>query len=111
MSRPVTLFTGQWADLPFETLCQKAKSFGDNPAAIRFTGTVPHSDVQQYFAASDLFVFPSIREFGGAVVLEAMAMGAVPLIVNYGGPAELVTDETGIRLDIGPREENRSQPS
>ncbi len=28
MSRPVTLFTGQWADLPFETLCQKAKSFG-----------------------------------------------------------------------------------
>ena len=28
MSRPVTLFTGQWADLPIETLCQKAKSFG-----------------------------------------------------------------------------------
>jgi sugar phosphate isomerase/epimerase len=28
MSRPVTLFTGQWADLPFETLCQKAKAFG-----------------------------------------------------------------------------------
>ncbi|MCC7203708.1 MAG: sugar phosphate isomerase/epimerase [Phycisphaeraceae bacterium] len=28
MARPVTLFTGQWADLTFETLCQKAKSFG-----------------------------------------------------------------------------------
>jgi sugar phosphate isomerase/epimerase len=28
MSRPVTLFTGQWADMPFETLCQKASSFG-----------------------------------------------------------------------------------
>src|SRR5215471_889856 len=28
MRRPITLFTGQWADLPFETLCQKAKSFG-----------------------------------------------------------------------------------
>jgi len=28
MSRPVTLFTGQWADLSFETVCQKAKSFG-----------------------------------------------------------------------------------
>jgi sugar phosphate isomerase/epimerase len=28
MPRPVTLFTGQWADLPFETLCAKAKSFG-----------------------------------------------------------------------------------
>jgi len=28
MSRPVTLFTGQWADLPFEVMCQKAKEFG-----------------------------------------------------------------------------------
>jgi sugar phosphate isomerase/epimerase len=28
MSRPVTLYTGQWADLPFETVCQKAKAFG-----------------------------------------------------------------------------------
>ena len=28
MARPVTLFTGQWADLKFEEICQKAKSFG-----------------------------------------------------------------------------------
>ena len=28
MPRPVTLFTGQWADLPFEVICAKAKSFG-----------------------------------------------------------------------------------
>lgn len=28
MARPVTLFTGQWADLPFETMCAKAKAFG-----------------------------------------------------------------------------------
>lgn len=28
MARPVTLFTGQWADLDFETMCKKAKAFG-----------------------------------------------------------------------------------
>ena len=28
MARPVTLFTGQWADLPLEELCKKAKEFG-----------------------------------------------------------------------------------
>ncbi len=28
MSRPVTLFTGQWADLPLETLAQKASEWG-----------------------------------------------------------------------------------
>ena len=26
--RPVTLFTGQWADLDIETMCQKAVEFG-----------------------------------------------------------------------------------
>src|SRR3954467_1631670 len=28
MARPVTLFTGQWADLGFDEVCRKAKSFG-----------------------------------------------------------------------------------
>ncbi|UCF38043.1 MAG: sugar phosphate isomerase/epimerase [Acidobacteriota bacterium] len=28
MARPITLFTGQWADLTFETICQKARDFG-----------------------------------------------------------------------------------
>lgn len=28
MGRPVTLFTGQWADLSFDQLCKKAKQFG-----------------------------------------------------------------------------------
>src|SRR4029078_12814025 len=28
MARPVTLFTGQWADLPLEELAKKAKGFG-----------------------------------------------------------------------------------
>jgi sugar phosphate isomerase/epimerase len=28
MARPVTLFTGQWADLPLEELCKKARDFG-----------------------------------------------------------------------------------
>ena len=28
MARPVTLFSGQWADLTFDTFCEKAKSFG-----------------------------------------------------------------------------------
>lgn len=30
MARPVTIFTGQWADLPLETLAQKMSGFGYN---------------------------------------------------------------------------------
>jgi len=28
MPRPVTLFTGQWADLTFQAVCHKARQFG-----------------------------------------------------------------------------------
>jgi len=28
MTRPVTLFSGQWVDLPFDKFCEKAKAFG-----------------------------------------------------------------------------------
>lgn len=45
MSRPVTLFTGQWADLPFETICQKASDFGYDGLELACWGD--HFDVVQ----------------------------------------------------------------
>lgn len=45
MPRPITLFTGQWADLPFETLCKKAKAFGYDGVELACWGD--HFDVQR----------------------------------------------------------------
>lgn len=73
--------------------------------AVRFLGLVPHQQVQKHLAEADLMTFPSIREFGGAVILEAMAVGVVPMAVSYGGPAELMTDSTAYPVAIGTRDE------
>lgn len=67
-------------------------------------GWVPHEKLHERLRHANVFGFPSVREFGGGVVLEAMAMGLVPVVVGYAGPNELVSDATGVRIPIGPRE-------
>jgi sugar phosphate isomerase/epimerase len=49
MARSVTLFTGQWADLPLEQLCQKAKQFGYDGLELACWGD--HFEVEKADAA------------------------------------------------------------
>jgi len=53
-------------------------------------GTVSHEDLAKLYASSDVFVFPSISETYGNVVVEAMASGCPPVIAAGGGSQSLV---------------------
>jgi glycosyltransferase involved in cell wall biosynthesis len=68
---------------------------------VEFLGKRPQKEVGQLMGDADVFVFPSVRELGAGVVIEAMACGCVPVAVNYGGPATLITDDTGRRIPLG----------
>lgn len=72
-------------------------------SSVRFGGWIDHRQLHDRMRQSDVFAFPSIREFGGGAVLEAMALGLAPLVIGYGGPDELVTNDTGVRIPIGRR--------
>lgn len=68
-------------------------------------GWVDHAAVQEVACRSSVFLFPSIREFGGGAVLEAMSLGLVPVVVDHGGPGELVAAGGGIAVPVGSRAE------
>jgi len=81
-----------------------AKDFG-LADRVRFAGWLPQKELAAELGRSQAFVFPSLREFGGGVVLEAMACALPCLVVDYGGPGELVSEATGVRVPMRPREE------
>jgi glycosyltransferase involved in cell wall biosynthesis len=83
-------------------LHEKAACLGVSNA-VQFTGWLEHGDVPAAARKNSVFLFPSVREFGGGAVIEAMALGLVPIVVDYGGPGEIVTDRTGFRLRLGSR--------
>ena len=72
MARPITLFTGQWADLSFEEMCAKAKDFGYDGLEIACWGD--HMEVDK--AATDASYLEEKKRILEAHGLKCFALGA-----------------------------------
>ena len=66
---------------------------------VSFTGWLPQADCAQRLESADVLVLPSLFECGGAVILEAMAMGIPVIATNWGGPADYLDESCGILID------------
>lgn len=62
-------------------------------------GALSYDEVNSLYDNADVFVFTSLRDTSGNVVLEAMSHGLPVIAINHHGVGEIVTDETGIRID------------
>ncbi|MCY3017634.1 MAG: sugar phosphate isomerase/epimerase [Planctomycetota bacterium] len=72
MARPVTLFTGQWADLKLEQICEKAKAFGYDGVELACWGD--HVDVVK--AAQDKAYAKSRKDIPAKYGLKVFAISA-----------------------------------
>ncbi|MGD9295291.1 MAG: glycosyltransferase family 4 protein [Roseobacter sp.] len=71
---------------------------------ITFHGFVPQHRCAEVLHGSDALILNSLRECGGAVVLEAMSMGLPVIAADWGGPADYVDPECGILVHPVPRD-------
>jgi glycosyltransferase involved in cell wall biosynthesis len=78
---------------------QLTKSLGIEEM-VSFCGMLPHDEAMQRLRSADVLVFPSVREFGGGVVFEALAVGAVPLVADFGGPGDIVYPDIGYKVPL-----------
>jgi glycosyltransferase involved in cell wall biosynthesis len=70
---------------------------------VTFAGWMKPAESAARLANADVLVFPSLRECGGAVVMEAMAVGLPVIAADWGGPADYVgTREEGAGVLVKP---------
>lgn len=82
-----------------ESLLPKLMDQAKSSANIIFTGNIPN--VEEYYAASDVFVAPSYREGFGLVVIEAEVMGLPAIVSNVPGQVDAIKEnETGLTCSV-----------
>jgi len=65
---------------------------------VRFEQWKPREELLAKMASCDVFLFPSLRDGGGLVVVEAMAAGKPVVCLDIAGPGMHVTNDCGIKI-------------
>jgi len=65
---------------------------------VRIHPWASHEKLLKMMQSSDVFLFPSFRDGGGAVVVEAMACGRPVICLDSGGPGFHIRPEWGIKI-------------
>lgn len=72
--------------------------------SVEFAGWLPQALCAQRLREADCLVLPSLLECGGAVVLEAMAMGKPVIATGWGGPLDYLDASCGVLVAPTDRE-------
>lgn len=67
---------------------------------VEFKGRCTRDIIRKIYEDSDCFVLPSRSETFGVVYIEALATGLPVIATRCGGPEDIITDETGVLVEV-----------
>jgi glycosyltransferase involved in cell wall biosynthesis/peptidoglycan/xylan/chitin deacetylase (PgdA/CDA1 family) len=67
---------------------------------VTWLGRLPHHQALEQYQWADVFVFTSLRDTSGNVVLEALAAGVPVVCLDHQGVRDMVTEECGIKIPV-----------
>lgn len=67
---------------------------------VRWTGWLPYQDAMNEYEWADVFVFTSLRDTSGNVVLEALSRGVPVICLDHQGGGDMITDKCGIKIPL-----------
>ncbi|ANX03080.1 glycosyltransferase family 4 protein [Immundisolibacter cernigliae] len=90
---------------PFEPELRKVAAEAGVQDSLRWVSHMPQQELFALYRTMHCFLFPSLHDSSGNVVLEAQANGLPVICLDIGGPATLVTAETAIVVATRNRNE------
>jgi len=72
---------------------------------VHWLGNIPHEQLRRYYNGHTAFVFPSLHDSGGTVILEALSQALPVICLDAGGPGEILLPSCGVKVSV----ENRSE--
>lgn len=86
---------GQWRQLILEEISSRGLE-----DVVCLLGHVDYSEMPLFYRRADVFLFTSLQDTSGAVLLEAMA-GKLPVVaLDHQGAAAIVTPSSGIKIPV-----------
>jgi glycosyltransferase involved in cell wall biosynthesis len=79
-------------------LQRQAEALGIH-GAVTFHGWIAREECPRLLSQCDVFLYPSVFDCGGVVVLEAMSLGLTVVALNWGGPGDYLASGGGVLVE------------
>lgn len=90
---------------PFDSYVNQWIEHFNLETKVEYRGGLPWTEVQNAYLENDVFLFTSLRDSYGSVLLEAMSQALPIITLNHHGARDFVPNKAGIKVSVNNPDE------